>query len=31
VLSAVSGNSPATPRMPSVPKSCRFCDVIPVI
>src|SRR5580704_10912014 len=28
VLSWVKGNSPATPRMPSVPKSCRVCEVI---
>src|ERR1700722_4045513 len=28
VLSEVNGNSPATPRMPSVPKSCRVFDAI---
>src|SRR5579863_2674221 len=28
VLSAVSGNSPATPRIPSVPKSCRLAEFI---
>src|SRR5580692_7129300 len=28
VLSWVKGNSPATPRIPSVPKSCRVCEVI---
>ena len=28
VLSGVRGNSPATPRMPSVPKSCRAGEVI---
>jgi|SRR3954471_536028 hypothetical protein len=27
VLSSVSGNSPATPRMPSVPNNCRCVDM----
>src|ERR1700693_5362121 len=29
VLSAVKGNSPATPRIPSVPNSCRVWEVVP--
>jgi altronate hydrolase len=31
VLSGVRGNSPATPRIPSVPNSCRCWDVILVV
>src|SRR6266550_2196513 len=30
VLSTVNGNSPATPRIPSVPNNCRVWEVIPI-